>query len=258
MSRRKGWMFFVLGLVLALGAGALVFVVLQQQAAAAAEQSRQLALEQYAPPPTMKLPVAARPLEPGVTIAVTDYVLKDFPLDLVPISAITQTADLDGQFLVSAVGQGETFRKDQFLGSQAKAISQQIPPGKVLFAFPIVDLMSKSNLIQDGDHIDLMLTVTKAADGQGGGAPSAGQATGFTLQNIEVFKVLRGATADNKQVGDPTAILCSVTPQDAVVIKSVKDSGGTIDFTLRSPADKDPFDAPAINQTQLTERYNLK
>ena len=248
MSRRKGWLFFVLGLVLALGAGALVFVVLSQ----AQERTPTAAPP---PPPSMQLPVAARPLDPGVTLGPSDYVMVNYPLDLVPLSAITQTADLDNQFLVGAVGQGETFRKDLFLGSQGQTISQQIPAGKVLFAFPIVDLLSKNNLIQDGDHIDLMLTITpKVADGQ-----VANQATGFTLQNIEVFKVLRSAAEQNKQAGDPIALLCSVSPQDAVLIKSVKDSGGTIDVTLRSPADQKPFeDVPPINQSQLIDKYKLK
>ena len=36
MSRRKGWMFFALGLVLALSAAAMVFIVLQNAEAAAA------------------------------------------------------------------------------------------------------------------------------------------------------------------------------------------------------------------------------
>lgn len=252
MSRRKGWMFFVLGLILALGAGALVFVVLQQQANAAIEKSRQEA--QYVAPPTLKLPVAARPLEPGMTLGSDDYVLKDFPLDLVPINAITQTATLDAQFLVRSVGQGETFHTSQFLGSQGETLSQQIVPGNVLFAFPIIDLMSKSNLIHDGDHIDLLLTLpVTAADGQ-----SSGQSTGFTLQNIEVFKVLRTSAENEKAVGESTALLCSLLPEDAVAIKAVKDSGGTIDFTLRSPADKEPFNAPSINETDLVSRYKLK
>jgi pilus assembly protein CpaB len=246
-------MFFVLGLILALGAGALVFMVLQQQEVALAERMT----SQYSPPPTMKLPVASRPLEVGVTIGVEDYVMKDFPLDLVPISAITETAKLDNQFLVSSVGQGETFHTNQFLGSQGATISQQIPAGKVLFAFPIVDLMSRSDLIRDGDRVDLMLTMPiKSADGQPANAGNT--ATGYTLQNIEVFKVLKTATDEQKQVGDATALLCSVTAQDAVIIKSVKDSGGTIDFTLRSPADKEPYTAPPINQVDLSNKYNLK
>jgi pilus assembly protein CpaB len=254
VSRRKGWLFFVFGLILALGAGALVFVVLQQQADAAINRTRAELEQQYTPPKTMTVPVAARPLEPGQTITTEDYIPKDFPLDLVPLNAITQTADLENQFLVSPVGQGETFSKDQFLGSQGTTVSQQIPPGKVLFAFPIVDLMSKSNLIQDGDHIDLLLTLAgQAAEGQG-----SSSATGYTLQNIEVFKVLRSAAEEGKQVGDATSLLCSLTPEDAVLIKAVKDSGGTIDFTLRSPADKDPFQAPSVTTSELTEKYQLR
>ncbi len=250
MSRRKGWMFFALGLILALSAGAMVFVVLQKQAIAAADAAKQAAQ----PLPTMKLPVAARSLEPGMTLSSADYVLKPFPLDLVPPSAISDTVALDNKVLARTVSQGETFQPSQFLGSQGGTLSQQIKPGNVLFAFPIVDLMSKSNLLHDGDHIDLLLTLpVKAADGQ-----DTSKATGFTLQNIEVFKVLRPTAEDNKSAGDATALLCSLPPQDAVIIKSIKDSGGTIDFTLRSPADKEPFEASPINQTEMESRYKLK
>jgi pilus assembly protein CpaB len=245
VSRRKGWLFFVFGLILALGAGAMVFVVLNQAAQAAPTA---------APPvPTLRLPVAARPLEPGLTLGSADYVLKDFPLDLVPVSAISETADLEGQYLVNPVGQGETFNKAQFLGSQAATLSQQIQPGKVLFAFPIVDLMSKSNLIQDGDYVDLLLTI--GIDKQDGQEPE--KVTAYTLQNIEVFKVLRTAAQEGQQVGDPAALLCSLTPEQAVLIKAVKDAEGTIDFTLRSPADKEPYQAPSYNEPKLIERFDL-
>src|SRR3954468_21742531 len=73
VSRRKGWMFFALGLVLALSAAAMVFIVLRNAEAA----------PPAAPPPipTKQLPVAARPLEPGMKLSPADYIMKDFPLD---------------------------------------------------------------------------------------------------------------------------------------------------------------------------------
>jgi pilus assembly protein CpaB len=257
VTRRRGWMLFVLGLILALSAGALVFVVLQQQAAIAAEQSRAAALREFAPPPTLKLPVAARPLEAGMTLGSADYVMKDFPLDLVPVSAITDTASLDNKLLVRAVGQGETFATSQFLGGQGATVSQQIQQGRVLFAFPIVDLLSKSDLIQDGDHVDLLLTLPLVPS-EGAPADTQGKTTAITLQNIEIFKVLRVVNEDEKQKGEATSLLCSLTPEDAVMIKFIKDSGGTIDFTLRSPADKEPFQAPPVNRAELANRYGLK
>jgi pilus assembly protein CpaB len=250
-------MFFVIGLLLALGAGAMVFVVLQQQADAAAKQQREQVLAELAPPPTTKLPVAVRPLEPGLTISPADYALKDFPLNLVPVNAITDTANLDSKLLVRAVGQGETFSTAQFLGGKGATMSQQIKQGFVLFAFPIVDLMSQSDVVKDGDHVDLLITLPSETGNADSSAPDAGKVTALTLQNIEVYKVLRTAKQEDQPEGAPTALMCSVTPADAVTLKYAKDSGGVIDFALRSPADSEPFTAPSIDRSQFGEKYSI-
>lgn len=263
MSRRRGWIFFVLGLVLALGTGVMVFFFLQRQAAFTAEQSRAEALRQYAPPPTMSLPVAARPLDPGTTMSSADVVMKDFPLDLVPLAAITETTGLNEKVLLQPIGQGETFHSRQFVGGQGSGISQQIKPGNVLFAFPIDDLMSQSDIIRDGDHIDLYITsnlqevqIDAGGQVQPGTEQDRGKVTLITMQYIEVFKVLRPAkTAEDQQEGAPTALLLSVTPADAAIIKYAKDAGGTIDFTLRSPADKEPFTVPSIDREEFARLY---
>ncbi len=247
MSRRKGWMFFALGLILALSAAAMVFVVLQN-----AEAKQPVA----APPiPTTKLPVAARPLEPGMKMSSADYIMKDFPLDLVPVSAISETVNLDSKLLVRAVGQGETFRSDQFLGGQGASMSQQIKRGLVLFAFPILDLMSQSNVVRDGDHVDLLITLPAAVATPDAATPDAGKVTTFSLQNIEVYKVLHMAKQENQPEGAPTALMCSVTPADAVILKYAKDSGGVIDFALRSQLDTEPFTAPLINRAEFDKKY---
>ena len=252
MKRRSGWIVFTLGLVLALGAGALVYVILQQQSVAAAEQARaQARAEVELQARTVALPVAARALDPGRPLAADDIVLKDFPADLVPTTALTSTADLESRVLVRAVGAGETFQRSMLLGESGTAISQQIQQGFVLFAFPIVDLMSQSDLIQDGDRIDLLLTVppSTGADGQ-----TSARVSALTLQNIEVFKVLRPVDDEGAR-GAATALLCSLKPEDAVMIKFIKDSGGTIDFALRSPLDAEPFSAPPVDEADLSDRY---
>lgn len=254
MTRRSGWMLVVLGLVLAISAGAMVYVVLQNQRVEAQELATRLAQEQVAPPPTMKLPVAARTLEPGTVISAQDYVLKDFPLDLVPVMAISDTAGLESRVLVQTVGQGETFRNSQFLGGTGAAISQQLKQGHVLFAFPIVDLLSQSDLIQDGDHLDLLLTLEQT----GAEGDEVGRITAITLQNIEVFRVLRPPATEEDKQPKATALLFSMRPEDAVMVKFVKDAGGTIDFTLRSPTDQANFQVPAIDDAELLRRYYAK
>jgi pilus assembly protein CpaB len=240
-------MFFALGLILALSAAAMVFVVLQN-----AEAKQPVAAP---PPPTTKLPVAARPLEPGMKISSADYIMKDFPLDLVPVRAISETVNLDSQLLVRAVGQGETFRSDQFLGGQGASMSQQVKNGMVLFAFPIVDLMSQSDVVRDGDHVDLLITLPAAEATPDAATPDAGKVTTLSLQNIEVYKVLRTAKKEDQPEGAPTALMCSVTPADAVILKYAKDSGGVIDFALRSQLDTEPLTAPFINRAEFDKKY---
>jgi pilus assembly protein CpaB len=247
VSRRKGWVFFALGLILALSAAAMVFFVLQNVEAKPAEGPP--------PTPTTKLPVAARPLEPGTKLSSADYIMKDFPLDLVPVSAISETVNLDSQLLVRTVGQGETFRSDQFLGGQGASMSQQIKQGLVLFAFPIVDLMSQSDVLKDGDHVDLLITLPAAVATPDVATPDVGKVTTLSLQNIEVYKVLRTAKQEDQPEGAPTALMCSVTPADALILKYAKDSGGVIDFALRSQLDTEPFTAPFIDRAEFDKKY---
>lgn len=202
----------------------------------------------------MRLPVAARQLEVGSILTASDYVMKDFPLDLVPITAISNTLQLDNKTLISTVAQGATFYDTYFLGAQTAIISQQIEAGNVVFAFPMDDLLSKSNVINDGDRIDLLLTLDQPVTD--GTAPV--KATILTVQNIRVLRVMNEAADPEKQTPQKTALLLSVNPADALMIKYVKDSGGVIDFTLRSTLDQDQHQAPPITFDEFATRYNIQ
>ena len=199
---------------------------------------------------TVPLPVAARALEPGRPLTAEDVVIKQFPVDLVPTGAITSTTDLEQRVLIRSVDAGEMIQRRLLLGESGTAISQEIREGFVLFAFPIIDLMAQSQIVMDGDRIDLFLTLPVVTpDGT-----AAGRVSALTLQNIEVFKVLR-PTDEEGNPGEATAMLLSMEPQDAVMLKFIKDSGGTIDFALRSPLDVDDFTAPPVNDQDLLETY---
>jgi pilus assembly protein CpaB len=249
VTRRTGWLLLSLGLVLAIGSGALVYIILQQQAAAAEQRAIQTVINTQQVQ-TIPLPVAARPLTPGRPITAEDIVVKDFPVDLVPTTAVTNSVDLESRILLRPIEEGDVIRRSEILGESGTALSQQIRQGQVLFAFPIVDLMAQSDVIQDGDRIDLFLsTPIIAPDGSATGRVSA-----LTLQNIEVFKVLRPLDEEGNP-GAATALLCSMSPQDAVMLKFIKDSGGMIDFALRSPLDADPFVAPPVSDSDLNARY---
>ncbi len=254
MNRRRGWMLLTLGLVLALGTGVATFFLLQRQRDVLAEQAQASIAEAQAPVATLRLPVAARPLAPGTLLTAEDLLLKEFPLDLVPAAAITVTVDLDSQLLAEAVGEGETFSISQLAGDTATRASRRLPAGQVLFAYPITDLLSQSNVIEEGDHVDLLLTLPiSTPDGT-----AIGPVTTFTLQNITVFTVLRTIGEDGERNGDAVALLLSIAPEDAVLLKHVKDSEGVIDFVLRSILDDEPVDVPPVDREDLIARYRMR
>lgn len=252
MNKQRGWILISLGILLAFGTGVAVFFLLRQQQAAAIERAEAIAAQQSAPVATLQLPVAARPLTPGTLLTAEDFQLKAFPLDLVPVSAITSSVTLESAVLAEPVGQGETFSPRQIAGESADRVSRRLPAGHVLSAFPVGDLLNQVRVIEPGDRIDLLITLPVAsADGATGGPVTA-----FTLQNIEVFDIVRpGAPEDENP---PVALLLSVTPEDAVLLKHVKDSEGTLDFVLRSVLDSEEFDVPPVDREDLLDRYGLR
>jgi pilus assembly protein CpaB len=255
MNKNRAWLFITLGLLFAIGTGLLIFYILQQQSNLALQEARAAVESEAATVATLRLPVAARQLEVGSQLTANDYLLKDFPLDLVPITAISSTVDLENKTLIIPVAQGSTFHPSQFLGAKTTVVSQQIEAGYVALAFPVADLLSQSNIIQDGDAIDLLLTIDVPSN-DAEAAPA--KSTLITVQNIKVLQVLREAAQEEASSAPPTALLLRVTPADAVMIKFVKDSGGVIDFTLRSTIDQNTYQVSPITFEEFSQRYNIR
>lgn len=257
MSRAKGWIWITLALVCALSAGGLTYYLLQRQSAATQRAvSEAAATAQVAPiVETVSLPVAARDLERGAILTADDIVTKDYPKDLVPPAAIADAEQLNGKILIEPLIAGEIFRESALLGGTGTALSAQIEPGKTVIAFPIVDLFSGTGLFVAGDRVDLLLT-------RAGTAPAAdvpgdnGTITGYSVQNVRVLRVLSAPPTDSNANPAPTALLLELSPEDAVMVKRVKDGGGLIDLALRSPADNEVFDVDSVTDRDLLRLMN--
>jgi pilus assembly protein CpaB len=208
------------------------------------------------PIPSVSIPVAARVLEAGTTLTTTDIITRDYPETLLPVGVVTDADELAGQILVERLGEGEFFRPAQLANSAEGPLSSQIPPSRVVLAFPVTDLLNQSKVVNAGDNVDLLLTldVTEGTDAEA----RTGRATSYTVQNIRVVKVVRPTPTEDQPSPEPTAILFELEPQDAVIVKFVKDSGGTLDFTLRSSTDTSIFETDAINQDYLFDNYGFR
>lgn len=252
MARAKGWIWISLALVCALGAGGLTYFMLQRQSAAAAAEADKRIQEIEAAPKeeTVSIPVATRDLERGVEIVPDAFELKEFPLSLAPSSAITDTELIAGQILSQFVAQGDIFRQESIYGGTSAVLSSAIESGRTVIAFPITDLFTGIGLFVEGDRVDMLLSIGLEATLPDGSTP-AGSITGYTVQNVRIMRIVSPRPTEESPNPAPTALLLELDPADAVMVKKVKDSGGTIDLALRSPVDEDDFTVPPVTDTDL-------
>ncbi len=172
-----------------------------------------------------------------------------------------------------------------------------IEDSQVLMAFPATDLMSSLNLLQRGDLVDILASIEEPVLPQQAGVnPQTGEQTKpedtlFTfdaLQRVQISAMIveivqsrsTGSTgsvassASSSLIGEggtpqptPTpalsqlqakSVLLALSPQDALVLKHLKDAGATFDIVLRAPSSSQLFEAQPVSPQYLMDRYELE
>jgi len=141
---------------------------------------------------------------------------------------------------------------------------------QILMAFPITDLLSRVNILKPGDKVDLLFTmnfpmeglteITGLAEGEAIVAPQEGgeeQVTFNLLQNVTVAAVVGGERKEDGSYTALQALLLTVGPQDALVIKYALDAGGIPDLVLRAPGMEQPFEVDPVDINYMIERFQI-
>jgi pilus assembly protein CpaB len=258
MKRRGALALMALGILLAGAASVIVLGIAQQ----AGEASRAVIPQVY-------VVMASREI-PGDAVVTPDaLVVRPFPAEFAPVGAIAQPEQAIGKF---AVG---TIYRDQILmqghvstGKKAPNLSDRVPPGKVVIWLPMPDLLAGQVGFRPGDRLDILLTMKLVQSASMVDDKSnSGQSTQTTLQNVEIFALgeqaqagiqasSSGVSARTAPSGQPLALL--VDHQDAVIIKYIKDSGGTIDFALRSSDEERIVRTDAVTVDSIAERFRFR
>ncbi|MCK4725911.1 MAG: hypothetical protein KAT29_08910, partial [Anaerolineales bacterium] len=160
---------------------------------------------------------------------------------------------------------------------------------QVLMAFPASDLMSSLSVIQRGDLIDILVTRSQEAPKEPEEEADIGVVTEeeervtetFTfdaMQRLEVTALVVDIIEEQQQQQQPAipgveqqdappppepaykirAYLFALVPQDALVLKHLKDTGATFDFVLRSPTSSQLFELSPVTSEYLNDRYELQ
>lgn len=267
-GRRAGTTLMVGGAALAVIAFLLVLTITRQSQAAAAQSVRQVYVV-----------TAIRDIPQYTAIRADSLAVKAFPAAYAPVGVATKIEDLEGKYAMTHIMRDQLVLTSQVNATRKTSnLSASVPPGKVAFWMPLPDLLANSGGLQPGDHVDILLSLTMTVPKPGFSVSSSGQneitgvSTQSTLQNVEVFFAGAANNADFAGEAPPAASASStgaarqtsrvvaflLDPQDAVLAKWVKDSGGTIDLVLRSDSTENVTPTESVNADTVIERFKFR
>jgi pilus assembly protein CpaB len=230
-------------------------------------------------PPIQTRPVviAMQNIPARTTIPAGALGIRDFPLDFAPTGAFEKLDAVVGKFALQPIYQGQAIVAPMFLDTSAGGIagthsnaSFLVPDGKVAVAFPVAGISNVAGAIQDGDTVDILLTLSPAATNPAGNVArttttttgAEGQpASQLMLQDVLILHV-GNWTADasgDKSGGSANASVVTfiLERQDALALKAAREQG-TIELALRHAGDHKAGTTEPVNLEYLNRRFNFR
>jgi len=228
--------------------------------------------------------VLTRDLSLGDSITSSDIELAIVPVDIVPRNAITDLEEVVGKFVKTDLVQGEMILAHNLADptNVNHDLSFILSDDHVLMAFPAEDLMSRENIIQRGDIVDIFATFQQEVKTVGEitttGEEKEPQMRTFTLdalQKVEVTALVLEVIQEEQTTATPLqgeeaqetaprssarirAYLFALSPQDALILKHLKDTSAKFDIVLRAPTSTVQFELTPVTEEFIIEFYGLE
>jgi pilus assembly protein CpaB len=249
-KRRSGVIWIAAGILLAIIAGGLAFVFILRVSQAQTPEEKA---------PELDVVFATRFLEEQQLIGSGDVELRRAPVDVVPENAIRDVQQAVGQLTLAEISPGEMIVSSNVISPTiaAERAAFTMDDDQVAMAFPARDLMSSNQLLKAGDRVDVLFSVEITVESED--EAEAEVMTFNALQDLVIAAVIRPRGLDAKAAAEtePAAIIFALDPQDALVLKHLKDVGGTVDIVLRAPEAEGRFDTQPVHENYLIDRYEL-
>ncbi len=205
--------------------------------------------------------VASRAIAVRELIQAGDIELRTGPADMVPESAFRDVDEVVGLLSLIRLSPGEMILSSHVVSPTIKGgpVAFTMDKNKVAMAFPAEDLTSRNNLLQPGDRVDVLFSIeVKVQDEEE-------TMTFDALQNLEIAAIVESRNLEARAqveagagLPSPLAIVFALDPQDALVLKHLKDIGGNVDIVLRAPDAKERFSTQPVHRNYLIDRYQLR
>jgi len=248
------------------------------------------------PPITEEVLVMTHDIPVQTILEMEDLTVIDVPVELASSKALRDFESAVGLVTKVPLVSGEILMQHHVTDPTniQDDIAFIIEDDQVLMAFPTTDLMSQINILKSGDLVDILVSLEQPVlPGQVGFTDATGEETRpedvlFTfnaLQRVIISAIVveitparqtssssasGSRTSSSEAEGtpqptptpspsqiEPQAVLLALDPQDALVLKHLKDAGGIIDIVLRAPSSSQIFELNPVMSEYLRDRYDL-
>jgi len=265
--KRRSWLWFIISAILVVFAGILAIAALNWAA------SREMTVAPAAKQPVV---VALQPLAANTVIRADNVTVEE--REEIPSGAAVRVQDVLGTMTTRDIASGEVILMQDItsLGAQ-RDLPQLLGDDRIAVALPADDILSQWGAVLPGDHVDVLFSIDvildtpmKLEDIPPEYVPverdqSMDQVSVLALQNLEVLQILEEPQPEvpqGQQQEVPAklprrALVLKIAPQDALVLKYLRDSIGKVDVALRSPTNLTLFEAQPVNINYLALRYGI-
>lgn len=207
----------------------------------------------------------------GTVLAAADLELREVPIELAPRDAITNLDNAVGRISKVDLTQGEMVMEHNVANptGQTSDIAWILDERHVLMALNVGDLMTREALVKRGDIVDLYASYTTKLHA---GDEKDQVVTFDSFQRLDITAlVVDVVQSKNTQQAQPAATptapsrnqlavqayLLAMEPQDALVLKFLKDTGAVFDMVLRAPTSSGKFELTPVTVQYIHELYGL-
>jgi pilus assembly protein CpaB len=221
-------------------------------------------------PLTRPVVVASRFVARRTTLTDADVEVRELHEDAIRSGAVVRKEDAVGRITLTELNQGEMMLAQNLLEVTAEAAPEEAEAGlgealnedEVAVALRATDLMSRFGVLHAGDKVDLLFSVNVVGKTFQEEIPRGGLVAVDAVQDLEILQIISAKApaeegAEEGAQPEERLLILIANPQEAVILKYLKDSGGVIDFALRSPTSDQLFDVEPVTINYLAERYGI-
>lgn len=242
--RRSGCILMALGVVLAVIAGIISFLVVGTKQAA----------------PVVEIPkrgvlVAASNIPERTLLNPSLLRVQQWPQDNIPPGALSTVEEGDKKYTTMPLFAGEPVLQAQVADTSGNSgMSYALEKGKVLVSVNLGGAagIASTGALRPGDAVDLVVTMPGAR----------GTQVAYTMQNLKIYSIGSVAAKAPANPAAPattaagTLFIFEVTPQDALIMKYLETLN--VDLVLRAAADDQLVPTEPVTLDYVINRYRLQ